>query len=257
MKHSGSLIFGFVIFSALCLVRTAECCVYKGGVEPPCFAYWKADVVFAGIVSDMTRIPRDRSETFDKLLIHLIVLEPYRGVENAEVEVTTTTGTECDTKFEKGEKWLIYAQLNSATSMLQISARTNLYSRANEDLAYIRSLSESLPESSLMVRVFEMSDDAPLKGIRIEIEGNGMKHRNNTDSEGTLVVSNLKPGSYLIRAIFEAGTAITGFVGGRSPSKVDEGGPKFTLVEYPEEIKAGRCGYLEIFVYRPRSSKRP
>src|SRR5215831_4191366 len=165
--------FSFVILSALCFIRTAKGCIPIGGVEPPCFAYWKADVVFAGTVSDMTKILRGPNETFDKMLLRLIVVEPYRGVENTEVEITTITGTECDTKVEKGEKWLIYARRNSRTGRLEMSARTSLYSRANEDLAYIRSLSASLPESSITVRVFDYPY-TPLKGIRIEIEGNGV-----------------------------------------------------------------------------------
>ena len=74
--------------------------------------------------------------------------------------------------------------------------------------------------------------------MRIEIEGNGVKYQGITDEEGRFKVPIVKPGTYLIRGIFPARTGITGY---RQPSRIEEG-KKYTLVEYREEIKTGRCG---------------
>jgi hypothetical protein len=88
----------------------------------------------------------------------------------------------------------------------------------------------------------------PLQGVRVEIEGNGAKYREITDKEGLLKIPTVKPGTYLIRGIFPAQTGITGH---SQPSRIKEG-KKYTLVEYQEEIKDGRCGYMEILVFSPR-----
>lgn len=246
-KYPRLFLFGSLIALVLSFPNPAKACVPVGGVEPPCSAYWKADAIFVGVVSDITNAPREPGETFDKLLIHYSVEQPYRGVEGTEVKVATITGTECDTKFQEGEKWLVYARRNSATGRLEISARTGLYSRANEDLSYIRSLSGGHPESSITVRAFDYPY-TPLQGIRIEIEGEGVKYQEVTDKEGQFKVPAVKAGRYLIRGIFPARTGITGH---REPSKIKES-KEYTLVEYLEEIEGGRCGYIELLVFMPR-----
>jgi hypothetical protein len=218
-----------------------------GEVEPPCSAYWKADVVFTGSVTEITDAPRGPKEIFNHLLLHFAVEEPYRGVEAAEVEVAAITGTECDTKFRKEEKWLIYARRNSPAGRLEVWTRTRRYSDADEDLAYIRGLSENPAESSIIARVFEYPY-TPLEGIRIEIEGHGIKYHPRTDKEGQITVPGLAPGRYAICGSFEAPM----FTGPTAPSRVEEHG-KYTLVEYEEDIKAGRCAYVQFFVARSRA----
>ena len=237
---------------SLSFTNTAGACSFLGGVEPPCSAYWKADAVFVGVVYDITEAPREPKEMFDKLLLHFSVEQAYRGVESAEVEVATITGTSCDTKFQKGERWLVYAVRKSATARLEVSVRTTVYSHADEDLSYIRSVSEGRNESSIIVRAFD-SLNTPLQGIRVEIEGEGMNHEEVTDKEGRVRVAAVKPGRYLIRGIFPGWTAITGY---RVPSRVREG-KKYSLVEFQEEIKAGRCGYVELLVHMPAKRSDP
>ena len=238
-----------VIPLVLFLPNPANACIPIGGVEPPCSAYWKADTVFVGVVSDITKAPHEPNDTFDMLLLHFSVEQPYRRVETTEVQVATITGTECDTKFQPGEKWLVYARQNSSEGRLEISARTKLYTRANEDLSYLRALSEGIPESSITVRAFNYPY-TPLQGIRIEIEGNGVKFQEVTDKEGQFRVPTVKPGTYLIRGIFPARTGITGY---REPMRIKES-KEYTLVEYREEIKEGRCGYIELLVFAPEKN---
>lgn len=249
MTRYFSLLVAPVIVLVLSLPNTVKGCIPVGGVEPPCSAYWKADAVFVGVVSDITKVPHEPKEVFDKLLLHFSVEQPYRGVESTEVEVTTITGTECDTKFQKGERWLVYARRNSATDRLEIWARTNQYTRASEDLSYIRGLSAGLYESSITVKVFDYPY-TPLRGVRIEIEGNGEKYKGDTDKDGGFRVPTVDPARYLIRGLFPARTGITG---DRRPYKIEES-EKYTLVEYQEVIKDGRCLYIEILVISPRRS---
>jgi len=237
--------FGLTIASILFLASTGQACIPVGGPKPPCSVYWQADAVFVGVVSDITKAQREPKEPLDKLLLRFSVDQPYRGVDSSNVEVAATTGTECDTKFQKGEKWLVYARRNPATERLEVWARTSLYSRANEDLSYIRSLSEGAHEASIIGGVF-VYPYTPWQGIRIEIEGNGIKYKVISDRDGQFKVSGVEPGRYLIRGRFPARTGVTG---DRAPSRIKENS-RYTLVEYQEEIEAGRCGYLEFLVMK-------
>jgi len=234
-------LLALAITAMLPIEDTVRACIPLGGVEPPCSAYWRADVVFAGAITEISDAPREPNEIFNHLLLHFAVQDPYRGVEAAEVEVAAITGTECDTKFQKGEKWLIYAHRNSPAGRFEVSARTKRYSAADEDLAYIRGLSENPAESTIIARVFEYPD-TPLQGIRIEIEGSGIRYHPRTDKEGQITVPGLALGRYAIRGSFEAPV----FTSPTVPSRVEEHG-KYTLVEYEEDIRAGRCAYIEFF----------
>ena len=146
------LLVCFVVFSLFFCASTAKACIPVGGTPPPCYVYWEADAVFAGEVSDMRKVPRQQGETFDKLLTRFVVVEVFRGVAEKEVDVATITGTECDMKIAKGEKWLVYAYRNAKTGRLEIGMRSTLFSHAAEDLQYIRSLPAGRSQSSITVR---------------------------------------------------------------------------------------------------------
>jgi len=227
----------------------ARACIPVGGTEPTCSAYWKADTVFVGVVAASNRVPREPNERLDTLLIRFTVEQPYRGVDTAQIEVATTAGTECDMKIEEREKWLVYARRNSTTGRLEISARTALYSEADEDLSYISSVSRNAPESSIIGRVFDYPY-TPWQGIKIEIRGNGLKYQGFTDKEGQVTVE-VRPGRYVIRATFPAG-AVPRITAERIPSRVKDTRTS-TQVEFQVDIEAGRCEYVQFFSKPPEA----
>ena len=235
--------FFLIVPLTLSVGSAARACIPLGGTEPPCAAYWKADAVFVGVVFEMSKAPRESNEIFDKLLVRFAVDKAYRGIDGAEVEVSTISGTECDMKIQEGEKWLVYAHRNSTTGRLEVWARTTLYSNADEDLTYFSSLAETNHEASIIGRVFD-HPYTPMPGIQIEIRGNGLKYQESTDKEGQFQVA-VKPGRYLVRGIFPA-NAIPLIAGGRLPSRIKESGPS-PLVEYQIDIEPGRCEYIEFF----------
>lgn len=237
--------FVTVVVAALSFPNTAQACSFAGGVEPPCSAYWKADAVFAGTVAGITDAPPEPGESFKKLLLSFTVEQNYRGGEGAEAEVSTITGTSCDVKFEAGERWLVYANRNRSTGRLEISFRTRQLGHAEEDLGYIRSLSEKTAESSITGGVYKMSS-TPWEGATIVVEGNGRKYQATTDKDGRFKVPALKPGKYVVRGVFPPETGVSGF---REPSKVEQN-ERHTVVEYQEDVLAGRCGYVEFFLIR-------
>ena len=65
----------------------------------------------------------------------------------------------------------------------------------------------------------------------------------------------MKDGSYLIRGVFETGTALTGPAYRKSPKRVEESARR-TTIEYDEDIDPGHCAYVEIFVFLPRQKSK-
>lgn len=231
------------VVTASSISHAARACSFIGGVEPPCSAYWKADAVFAGSVVNITDAAPEPGGSFKKLLLHFTVEQNYKGVEGAGAEVATVTGTSCDVKFERGERWLVYANRNATTGKLEVSFRTTRLVGAGEDLSYLRSLSEKKAEPSVVGGVYKMSS-TPWEGVTIVVEGGGRQYRATTDKGGRFKVPRVKPGRYTIRGTFPPGTGVSGF---REPSKV-ELTEEQTVVEYQEEVSAGRCGYVEFFL---------
>jgi len=239
--------FFLIVSSILFMPSAARACIPIGGTEPPCYAYWKADAVFVGVVSEMTRPPRQPTEILDTLLVRFAVEQSYRGVDTAQIEVATTAGTECDMKIQEGEKWLVYARLDSASGRLWVSSRTKLHSSADEDLSYISSLLQRRPEPSVIGGVFDYPY-TPWEGIKIHVLGNGLKYEASTDKDGKFTFPAVKPGRYFIRAIFPA-QSLPVILGDRAPSRIKETGPA-PMIEYQIDIQPGRCEFIQFFGHR-------
>jgi hypothetical protein len=207
-------LFAFVILIMLSLADQAKACIPIGGPEPPCSAYWKADSVFVGIISGIKKLPREPQPEPAKLLLRFSVLQPFRGIETKQVKVVTTTGSDCDEQYRKGEKWLVYAHRDS-TGQLMVLSRIVPYDGAGEDLVYIYSLSQRV-QPSIIVGVYD-DPYTPAGGIKIEIEGEGHKYQGVTDKDGRVSIPVAEAGRYLIRAIFPAEASLVFYEQPREP----------------------------------------
>ena len=94
-------------------VRGCTCIEYD---VPVCAAYWRADAVFAGQLVDITPVEKKSDNEMPTVMLHFIVEQPFRGVVGDRVDVETLHGTSCDMKFEKGERYLIYASRGKDTN---------------------------------------------------------------------------------------------------------------------------------------------
>jgi hypothetical protein len=244
-------VFPFVIVVMFSLAGSVKACFPIGGIEPPCSAYWKADIVFVGKISGIRKISLEPKDSLNTLLLRFSVEQLYRGTGGKQVEVVTTTGGECSPKLRKGQQWLIYGRRSPETGRLELSSRSSMYFEMNEDLTYINDVSRGHVESSIITQVFDYPD-TKLQGIRIEIEGNGAKYQGVTDGEGKLTIPITAPGRYLIRGIFPPRTFINLYPGMMMPTTKESG--ESTVFEYQEEIKSGRCTYIEIIVTMPRKN---
>jgi hypothetical protein len=143
--------------------------------------------------------------------VRLAVTESFRGIEERSVELETGLGGgDCGFAFETGQSYLIYAYRNKETGKLGtgICTRTQLLSKATEDLEYFRGLKDAKAGGTVYGKVtkylIRKSDDEykpnpPLQNIRLTFLGNGNSYEALTDEKGEYRLSNLAAGEYKMR----------------------------------------------------------
>src|SRR5260370_27078227 len=133
-------------------VRGCTCIEYD---VPVCAAYWRADAVFAGQLVDMTAVEKKSDNEMPTGMLHFIVEQPFRGVAGDRVDVETLHGTSCDMKFEKGERYLIYASREKDSNKLFAGpcTRTEDLKYADDDLHYIRAVTQQGANESILGRL--------------------------------------------------------------------------------------------------------
>ena len=235
------------LFLSQALAAEARACVCGEYGTPACAAYWRADAVFTGVVTDIKKPSGAEQTSLPIALLHFRVEDRFRNVTASELVVETLHGTSCDMKFEKGERWLVYAHRNEATGRFTIQpcTRTRTITGMDEDLSYIRGLSQRPPEQSVHGRLAYFKHN-PLPDIKVTVSGGGRSFETKTDAEGNFSVPLPQGGAYTVRAVVpysaEAGshTALVKTV------PTDEQ----TVIEYPVELPTGRCTYSELNVYK-------
>lgn len=133
----------------------ANACLCAEHGTPVCAAYWRADAVFVGQLSKITPPAKQSNNELPTALLHFIVEQPFRGVTSAQVDVATLSGTSCDMKFDKGERYLIYASLGKDNRGLFAGpcSRTTTFDDASEDLNYLRTVTQQGAQESISGRL--------------------------------------------------------------------------------------------------------
>jgi hypothetical protein len=195
------LAFGLPMFVS----EAAACdCAREG---KPCEEYWKASVVFAGLVTGSARVTLKQGDyTISKKVVDLKVDQAYKGIGGSEVQVLTGLGdSDCGYGFRVGEKYLVYAFRNENKLETSICTRTRPLSEADKDLDYIRGISLA-PRGSIIFGEVSRRDQyaadgrhTPVEGAKIIIEGQSKRTEVITDSKGQYKVSALPPGAYKLK----------------------------------------------------------
>lgn len=236
----------FAAWQLLAVKATACSCVEYGA--PVCAAYWRADAVFTGVITDIQKLPDDSPQSPPKALLRFMVEDAFRGINVREVDVATLSGTSCDIKFEKGEKWLVYGYRGGATGRLEILPCTRTHQLGggmNEDLDYIRGLRRGVPEQSVLGRLAHFKYE-PLAGVKVSVSGGGRTFETETDSDGNFTVRLPRGGSYTVRAVVPFSAEAVSHTVPVKSAPTDEK----TVIEYGVEIPAGQCTYNELDVYK-------
>jgi hypothetical protein len=230
ISASGGLLLCFAI------VVSAQC---EMDSSPPCQVFWRAQVVFSGVVTRASY-----SETYAKgegddrwnyrdRIAHFTVEETFRGKVGPEVDVIATeilptpttladgspgvkamSDFDCDYKFKQGARYLVYAQVSQTNDgSLRVGFnRTRPLAQAADDLEFIRGLDGSEPGGRIYGQAKQIGPDPPNRGtiktvgpvamVKVVVEGLGRHYETSTDSEGRYQIKGLKPGEYSVQALF-------------------------------------------------------
>ncbi len=155
-----------LFFTAPASVQACSCI----GSGAPCQTFWNTEAVFSGEVKAITDFPVQfegggSAFVYQQKLVQFAVGEQFRGVSEDAVEVITGQGGgDCGFHFEVGQSYLVYAYKNQATGKLGtgICTRTQLLSKAAEDIEYFRSLPSAKSGATIfgkVVKRFVRKDD--------------------------------------------------------------------------------------------------
>jgi hypothetical protein len=211
MRHSRLLASALLVLGTLvCSAMPARACSCLPS-GPPCQAYSKFPVVFAGTatdVSDEQRLHR---------LVRFRVDEAFKGVDGAEVEVHTGLGGgDCGYPFTEGTQYLVYASRNEKDGRLAVSicSRTAPLAEASDDIAYIRGLANAATGGTIFgsatrfarnLREGGSTKVGPIAGMKVVATSGNRRVEAVTGEDGRFRFEALSPGTYRVEASVPAG----------------------------------------------------
>jgi Tissue inhibitor of metalloproteinase len=175
---------------------------------PPCQAFWQADAVFIATVKSKSVVTTpahgEMSSTQQLVSVRFLVDEVYRGLlGGSDVEVITGTGgADCGFNFEKGRRYLVYAQEHQNKLRTGICSRTRLLTDAKKDLLYFQYLPPEGSGASIFVKVVRRSSQGvvPVQGVKVIAEGPDKSFDGRTDGSGQYEFKHLPPGKYKVKS---------------------------------------------------------
>ena len=245
-----TLILILISFASLSLIPVeARGCTCNEYDVPVCAAYWRADAVFAGQLLDITPVEKKSDNQMPTVMLHFIVEQPFRGVAGDRVDVETLHGTSCDMKFEKGERYLIYASREQDSNQLFAGpcTRTENLKYADDDLNYIRAVTQQGAKESILGRLLRNKYE-PLAGLKVTVQSSEKTFESKTDQKGDFSVSVPGPGNYTVRAFIPFAAAVMAY-------REDEQGKiettdALTTFEYEVQIAKNQCHYRQIDAFK-------
>jgi len=193
----------------LLFVDEAQACSCSSA-GPPCQAYWQAEAVFIGVVKSKVvvtvEIDNETKRIEQRVAVRFLVDEVFRGMlGGSDVEILTGMGGgDCGYSFEKGKRYLVYAQEYQHKLHTGICSRTRLLTEAKPDLTYFQNLPPEDSGASIQVKVVKRSPPTneiiPMQGVRVTAEGADKLFEGRTNSSGQYEFKHLPPGKYKVKS---------------------------------------------------------
>ncbi len=245
------LLFSVSFLSITLLAERVEACECAQVGQPVCDAFWQADAVFAGHLTDIhvNEADPNKEDSLPTATLHFIVEQPFRGITAAQVDVATSHGTSCDMPFKKGVRYLIYASLNPETKQLftGLCSRTETLQHAVEDLNYIRAVTQHTVSESISGRIAKDRYE-PLRQLNVQVTGGGKTWETSTDEDGNFSVSLPGPGIYKVRAFIPFAAAVLSY---DDDLKIDvDATDTLTTLDYEITLEKYHCHYHELDVFK-------
>lgn len=201
------ILFAVVAIGSLLFARQAAACSCVGR-RPACEAFWDPGAVFAGKVVSIESRAGDGVQTFDNRRVRFEVVEAFRGVTTATVDVFTGSGGgDCGYAFVVGTSYLVYAyQAPGSRLTTGICSRTRPLSDAAEDLAYMRALPGMGALGATITGSVHHRDKnvattpgvtmlAPVESLGVVMDCEGAAYRATTDANGWFTIAGVPVGS--------------------------------------------------------------
>ena len=195
----------------------AAACSCRGPGVRPCAAYWEARAVFTGVVTGVTQsaVRHGGGESvrpFNYNLVRFRVQDWFRGPRRQTMEVLTAPrGPNCGYNFVPGRRYLVYAEERTDGQLYtSVCQATKPLAEAGADLSFIRGLPTAPPLAAIYGNVEfsgrDMKDSSfraePAAGLRVLVEGGGVRRETLTDARGDFAFERLPPGSYSVRPLY-------------------------------------------------------
>lgn len=194
-----------VLFALSFASQTVNACSC-GSPDAPCISLGSAQAVFVGTVLskrvDEQVRPTDRGNVNQNPIgFRFAVEQSYRGGAGTEIEIFTGRGGgDCGYDFKIGQRYLVYAYVDSDKLTTHICTRTKLFSNAAEDLAFLATLSSPSQGVTIFGAIFHGEADPEYfnSDVFITIEGASPQQEIRPDAEGRFRIGGLAAGKYKV-----------------------------------------------------------
>lgn len=201
------ILFLFLSAVFLSAARAHACsCIRQ---QPPCASYKETGAVFVALV---TAVDEPDKNPDAPPYAHLTVERAFKGIGETKIKMWQGTGGgDCSFVFEKGERYLIYADYDAETRQFHTNTctRSSRLAHASDDLDYLLGLPASDKGTRLSGSVvrydYEDGVTSPppegVGGAKVIAEGaGGRRFEAVTNAEGFYKMVDLPPGRYKVRA---------------------------------------------------------
>ncbi|MCA1615473.1 MAG: carboxypeptidase-like regulatory domain-containing protein [Acidobacteria bacterium] len=177
----------------------------------PCSRVWSAPVLFAGLVTEESKPPKDAGDWLRRSF-RFQIEEGFRGAQGGTtVEVLTGSGGgDCGYGFVVGRRYLVYASVNDKGQLATgICTATKPLEQAAEEIEFIRGLPQKSPEVAIYGAInFSARDlltgghvNEPVREARVLVEGAGTRREIGADAEGKFQATGLPAGTYSVKVL--------------------------------------------------------
>ena len=232
---------------ALLAATHATGCVCAAFLTPK--AEWqRSSLVFVGQVEAAS--PQfDAQERFRPQHAAVRVEEAFKGVQKGQLIQIDETGSDCQLKYSRGWRRLLYLSVQQGGSWLSPGCdRSNDPDSAPDDLRFLRALPKSAERTRISGEVKSSGKPSrPLSGVTVTLrQGGGPSTTAVTDAAGVFEVYDLPRGAYQVSIDVPKGfKADFGFVSG--PRKFSGG--------FPLTLTLGDPDATAVFYVKPADAK--
>jgi len=169
------------------------------GFSTPKGEWQRSSLVFVGRVERVS--PKFAKRRFGPRRATVRVEEAFKGVQKDQLIEIDQTGSNCELKYSKGWRWLLYLKLQKGGVWLSPGCdRSNAVELASDDLRFLRALPQAVDRTRISGEVILSGNHSrPLSDVTVTLTPNGGSATTAvTDEYGVFEIYDLPKGSYTV-----------------------------------------------------------